>query len=553
MLHQSFVWGIMLCCLWSINLRAQIKDSRLKNAMDFDAELDLISTKIGPLPDSIRQALSPLKVQYYSFDKAGQVDLRQLHEGVLVVHESVREDLKYIFQELEQLKFPIQKVVPVHLYGLNRDTTGWNDQHSMQDNNTSAFNYRYITNSDRLSPHALGIAIDFNPLFNPFESYQHDGKFVEPQEAYYTKNRPGTISDSLVVGLFDKRGWIWGGRWNNPVDYQHFDKRPRSRKHFIMKESALKDYFQYGDGDGSIALFAEPYYKKRQAPEIFLEQEAKAAFLYYAKYLSAQELYRVFKKKGTQNWSDFIKDQQEWELKVSQEATAYHRRKQAQTHLHKGKLAGKRIVIQVQEHERKDSLLNQWNLDFATALRWNLQTLGAEVLWRSTNPEYPVDLTLVIDLGNIDMYHQQVQKDNFQLLYVPGAWRVADLKTEEDRVRFLQALLSDQLPKSVELAKALQAAIVEEVGLAPVSRQLPGPNVLETASMKTELDGIYCRYFEQWKSVKSPMVVLSLYSVYHPKVQKWMKQGQFPSKEMKKMLQACRNGVLNYLSSVQED
>lgn len=547
MLFRRIGVSIIGICFLIVNLKAQIVDSRRSDTTAFAAELALIEQKIGPLADSIKDGLAPLVVQYYGFRENGKADLTQLREGVLMVHESVREDLKYIFLELQQMGFPIEKVVPANKYGLNRDTTGWNDSHSMEDNNTSAFNYRYITNSDRLSPHGMGIAIDFNPHFNPFESYHHDGKFVEPHDAYYHENRPGTISDSIVVGLFDKRGWIWGGRWNNPVDYQHFDKRSRSRKHFMMKESSLKDYFQYGDGDGSIALYAEPYFKKRKQPEIFLYKEEKDTFLYYANRMNANDLYKLFNAKGDQKWELFRESESEVVTDFLKNGEKELLSEEIQE---EGSLRGQKINLLIQKNLAHPSLphrhLAEWSLGLGVVLKRELENLGAKVYLDEEVICSTVDLTLVLDFGNLGMYHDQSQTDNFQVLYVPGAWREKDLKTPEDRIRFLQALLSDQLPQSVDLAKLLQTEIEENCGLKPVSRQLAGPNILETHSIKTEIDGIYCRYFEAWKSVRNPMVVISPYSIHHPEFKTWMEKGEIPKKEFEKLVEACSVGLLKY-------
>ena len=27
-----------------------------------------------------------------------------------------------------------------------------------------------------------------------------------------------------AVRAFTDRGWVWGGSWHNPIDYQHFEK-----------------------------------------------------------------------------------------------------------------------------------------------------------------------------------------------------------------------------------------------------------------------------------------------------------------------------------------
>ena len=54
------------------------------------------------------------------------------------------------------------------------------DEASMEANNTPAFNYRTVEGRDELSKHALGMAIDINPLMNPY--VREDGYF--PKNAY---------------------------------------------------------------------------------------------------------------------------------------------------------------------------------------------------------------------------------------------------------------------------------------------------------------------------------------------------------------------------------
>ncbi len=99
---------------------------------------------------------------------------------------------------------------------------GWDDETSMQDNNTFAFNYRTILGTDRLSKHALGVAIDINPKLNPAVS---ESGLVQPKGAVYNTRREGTIlADSDVVLLFKSFNWKWGGEWKDDKDWQHFEK-----------------------------------------------------------------------------------------------------------------------------------------------------------------------------------------------------------------------------------------------------------------------------------------------------------------------------------------
>lgn len=161
------------------------------------------------IPKDIRNRLALIGVTYLSFDG-------QEHQGQLVVDSRVVEDIKKIFIKLLELRFPIEKVIPISKYG-------WDDEASMQDNNTSAFNYRKIIGTDRLSNHSLGLAIDINPLHNPY--YAYDGN-VYPSKATYDSTVPGTIiAGSEIVAVFASLGWTWLGERLNNKDYQHFEKR----------------------------------------------------------------------------------------------------------------------------------------------------------------------------------------------------------------------------------------------------------------------------------------------------------------------------------------
>lgn len=160
------------------------------------------------IPESIKNNLVLIDVQYYSFDD-------KLHQGQLLVHKSAAKDLIEIFEIIKEIKFPVQKAVPVVKFG-------WNDDVSMRANNTSAFNYRKLRDANIVSYHSKGLAIDINPLQNP---HIKRGKTI-PEEAEYDKSKPGTIADSSrIVKEFRKRGWMWGGFWRSSKDYQHFEKR----------------------------------------------------------------------------------------------------------------------------------------------------------------------------------------------------------------------------------------------------------------------------------------------------------------------------------------
>lgn len=158
------------------------------------------------IPEEIKKQMTLIDVHYLSFDG-------EIRDGQLVVHREVFTEVQELFQRLLETKFPIQRIVPVVVYG-------WNDAVSMATNNTSAFNYRVISGTNRLSNHSYGRAIDINPVQNP--CVQKNGSTV-PSGARYDVAVPGTITEDIAA-LFISRGWIWGGNWTEPKDWQHFEK-----------------------------------------------------------------------------------------------------------------------------------------------------------------------------------------------------------------------------------------------------------------------------------------------------------------------------------------
>ena len=149
-----------------------------------------------------------IEVRYRAFDGL-------LHQGQLVIHEEVKGDIIEIFRLIERTAFPVFQVVPIVKYD-------WSDDLSMADNNTSAFNYRLVQGTDRLSNHAFGRAVDINPYLNPV--IDEDGR-IDPPGASYIPAGAGTLKESNpVVQEFLIRGWRWGGHFKPKKDYHHFDK-----------------------------------------------------------------------------------------------------------------------------------------------------------------------------------------------------------------------------------------------------------------------------------------------------------------------------------------
>jgi hypothetical protein len=163
-------------------------------------------------PADVIARLALVEVDYLAMDTSRHAT------GQLVVAAALAEDVQEIFGKLRDEKFPIQSIVPIVYFGHDDFT-------SIGKNNTSAFNYREVAGTSRLSKHALGRAIDLNPLLNPYVNM--DGSPKEGSFSYpgYDPSIPGTIAeDDVVVRAFLGRGWTWGGHWTDAHDIQHFNK-----------------------------------------------------------------------------------------------------------------------------------------------------------------------------------------------------------------------------------------------------------------------------------------------------------------------------------------
>jgi len=155
--------------------------------------------------DQLRQ----LSVSYCDFDGREQL-------GMLICSGAVAGDLLSIFEELFREGYRIEKIRLADEYGGNDDLI-------MADNCSSCFNYRCVAGTEKLSMHALGRAVDINPLYNP---YIVGDRILPPNGAAYadrSKAFPHKIDeDDICCKLFKKHGWKWGGDWKSSKDYQHF-------------------------------------------------------------------------------------------------------------------------------------------------------------------------------------------------------------------------------------------------------------------------------------------------------------------------------------------
>ena len=129
-------------------------------------------SSVQPIPSQMRAQMTG--VSWHAGCPVGLGELRLItltyrgfdgrdHTGRLIANRSAGSQLVGVFRRLYAARFPIRRMEPVDRYG-------GDDYRSIEADNTSAFNCRAATGSSRWSNHAYGLAIDVNPIENPYIS-----------------------------------------------------------------------------------------------------------------------------------------------------------------------------------------------------------------------------------------------------------------------------------------------------------------------------------------------------------------------------------------------
>lgn len=167
----------------------------------------------------IEKELVTISVNYFDFDGKEKT-------GEIICNKSIKKDLEEIFEKLHQEKYQIFNISPISEFGND-------DKLSMASNNTYCYCKRIVANSNRLSKHGMGLAIDINPVNNPCLYIGEDGNIdrVCPNTKEARDNIDRRMSSehqinksSIVYKLFKEHGFRWGGEFKNKKDYHHFEK-----------------------------------------------------------------------------------------------------------------------------------------------------------------------------------------------------------------------------------------------------------------------------------------------------------------------------------------
>lgn len=151
-------------------------------------------------------------------DKAGRSIV-----GEMVLNQAVAEQVLGIFRKLYEAGYPIERMLLI-------DRWDADDEMAMRDNNSSSFNFRFISHTHTVSKHGLGMAVDINTLYNPYHKFLADGtEIIEPATGAPYLDRTLDFDYKIEKGdlcyrLFTAAGFDWGGDWPDRKDYQHFEK-----------------------------------------------------------------------------------------------------------------------------------------------------------------------------------------------------------------------------------------------------------------------------------------------------------------------------------------
>jgi len=188
-----------------------------------DQYLDSLKSK--NVPQKIIDIITLVNVDYRGFDN-------QIYHGQIIVHKDLVPSTIKIFKRiLNETDFPITSIFPISMFN-------WHS--SSKCNNSATFDWRFVFNSDEISDHAFGAAIDINPLINP---WKNEGSINDPRmreisiKANYDQNKRGALhANSDVVKIFKEEGWKWGGDWKNSKDWPHFYRPDIPLKYFDKVE-----------------------------------------------------------------------------------------------------------------------------------------------------------------------------------------------------------------------------------------------------------------------------------------------------------------------------
>ena len=157
-----------------------------------------------------------LSVTYWGFDG-------RPHTGRLVVNATAARPLATVFRKLYALRFPIHHMAVSDEYGPVKARPADGDvSASTECRQAVPSPCTKGTGTGHWSEHAYGLAVDVNPVENPYVGCGQTRDKTAVSFMNRSKVRRGMVTPA-VVAAFRSVGWGWGGSWyGSTKDYMHF-------------------------------------------------------------------------------------------------------------------------------------------------------------------------------------------------------------------------------------------------------------------------------------------------------------------------------------------
>ena len=200
----------------------------------------------APIPDDYKEQfyISEIPDEMYERDEAvytdencpvKREDLRYLHvlnknwdgetlEGELIVNKHIAEDVLDILLKLYEADYRIGEIGIVNNSIVKEDY--YVCEQSILYNISMCFRTYSLVNHE--SKHGLGLALDINPVVNPYTENGEVPQTLLYMFEHYPPERDSNYrymirEDDLCVQLFKEHGFEWGGDWDDPKNYMHFE------------------------------------------------------------------------------------------------------------------------------------------------------------------------------------------------------------------------------------------------------------------------------------------------------------------------------------------
>lgn len=95
-------------------------------------------------------------------------------------------------------------------------------------------------------------------------------------------------------------------------------------------------------------------------------------------------------------------------------------------------------------------------------------------------------------------------KDNYSLVFIPGAFQKEELEDERDRLEFLRLALGRHIEKSIEFSAIIEKHFIKDLKIPPIDRKTKVPYVVNSGIYAGK-PGVYARNLKLTRLIHSPL------------------------------------------------